>query len=70
MHRQDGNGKAVKQMVKAARRPDQNGVYSILNAPDDVHSRLRKMLAHAFSDRAVSFVSFLWDFHAFDLGIS
>lgn len=55
MHRQDANGKAVKQMAKAGRRPDQNGVFSILNAPDDVHSRQRKMLSHAFSDRAVSF---------------
>jgi hypothetical protein len=49
MYRQDANGKAVKQMHKATRRPDQNGVYSILNASDDVHARQRKMLSHAFS---------------------
>lgn len=57
MHRQDVNGKAVKQMAKAYTRTSQNGVYSILDAPDDVHSRQRKMLSHAFSDRAVSLKS-------------
>lgn len=53
MHRQDGNGKAMKQMQKGRSRRNQNGVYSIINAPDDVHARQRKMLSHAFSDRAV-----------------
>lgn len=28
--------------------------YSILNAPDDIHSRQRRALSHAFSERAVS----------------
>jgi hypothetical protein len=28
--------------------------YSIINAPDDIHSRQRKALSHAFSERAVS----------------
>jgi hypothetical protein len=27
--------------------------FHILNAPDDIHARQRKMIAHAFSDRAV-----------------
>lgn len=60
MHRQDGSGKAVKQLPKNNIRPNQNGVYSILDAPDDVHSRQRRMLSHAFSDRAVSLQSLFW----------
>jgi hypothetical protein len=54
MHRQNANGKAVKQMPKTGGRLPHNKVYSILSAPDDVHARQRKMLSHAFSDRAVS----------------
>ena len=30
-----------------------NGAYSIINAPDDIHARQRKMLSHAFSERAL-----------------
>jgi hypothetical protein len=28
--------------------------FHIQNAPDDIHARQRKILSHAFSDRAVS----------------
>ncbi|KAE9977278.1 hypothetical protein BLS_001534 [Venturia inaequalis] len=52
MHRQDANGKAVKQLAKHGSIVHGDGVYSILDAPDDVHARQRKMLSHAFSDRA------------------
>lgn len=40
-----------KQMAKAGRPT--GGVPSILNAGDDDHSRQRKLLSHAFSERAV-----------------
>ncbi|QDS75471.1 hypothetical protein FKW77_004385 [Venturia effusa] len=53
MHRQDANGKAMKQLAKNHKKRHENGVYSLLDAPDDVHSRQRKMLSHAFSDRAL-----------------
>ncbi|TLD37433.1 hypothetical protein E2P81_ATG04245 [Venturia nashicola] len=53
MHRQDTNGKGMKQLAKYPILEPANGVYSIMNAPDDAHSRLRKALSHAFSDRAL-----------------
>jgi cytochrome P450 len=40
-------------MQKIERPSNQMSSYSILHAPDDVHARQRKMLSHAFSDRAV-----------------
>lgn len=46
MHRQDH-----KQMAKAGRPT--GGVPSILNAGDADHARQRKLLSHAFSERAV-----------------
>lgn len=48
MHRQN-----QKQMQKALPRRQINGAYHIINAPDDVHARQRKMLSHAFSERAL-----------------
>jgi len=39
------------QKTLAARKI--NGAYSIINAPDDIHARQRKMLSHAFSERAL-----------------
>jgi len=47
MHRQ-----GQKQMAKAGR----SGGLSILNAPDDAHARQRRLLSHAFSERAVSMI--------------
>jgi cytochrome P450 len=41
-------------MQKFGRVPPGTKVYNILNAPDNIHARQRKMLSHAFSDRAVS----------------
>lgn len=42
------------QFSKSRREnPARSGVYHIINAPNEVHARQRKMLAHAFSDRAV-----------------
>jgi cytochrome P450 len=49
MHRQ-----GHKQMAKAGRATGPAGEVSILNAPDDAHARQRKLLSHAFSERAVS----------------
>jgi cytochrome P450 len=51
MHRQDGNGKAMKQLEKVTKRPEK--VPSIVSATDEVHARQRKMLSHAFSDKAL-----------------
>jgi cytochrome P450 len=48
MHRQ-GHG----QLQKSVPRLKINGAYHIINAPDDVHARQRKMLSHAFSERAL-----------------
>ena len=44
-------------MQKWGRVPPGRQAYNILNAPDDIHARQRKMLSHAFSDRAVSVLS-------------
>jgi cytochrome P450 len=41
-------------MKKWGRSPPGQKTYSIINAPDDIHARQRRMLSHAFSDRAVS----------------
>jgi cytochrome P450 len=41
------------QMQKWARVPLGTKAFSILNAPDDVHARQRKVFAHAFSAQAV-----------------
>lgn len=49
MHRQ-----GQKQMQKVGRVLNQNQEYSIIVCPDDVHARQRRLLAHAFSERAVS----------------
>lgn len=46
MHRQ-----GHKQMSKAGRPT--GGVPSILNAGDEAHARQRRLLSHAFSERAV-----------------
>jgi cytochrome P450 len=40
-------------MQKWARIPPGTKAYSILNAPDDNHARQRKILSHAFSEKAV-----------------
>jgi hypothetical protein len=49
MHRQ-----GQPQMAKWGRgSSNDKGVYSIINAPDDIHARQRKSLSHAFSERAV-----------------
>jgi len=42
-----------RQMQKAGRTVD-GKAYSIINAPDDVHARQRRLLSHAFSERAVN----------------
>lgn len=42
------------QMKKVFKSPTVNGAHDIFVAPDDVHSRQRKVLAHAFSEKAVS----------------
>lgn len=49
MHRQ-----GQKQMAKAGRGNGPAGGVSILNASDDAHARQRRLLSHAFSERAVS----------------
>ena len=49
MHRQ-----GHKQMQKAGIPVNQNKTHSIIIAPDDVHARQRRLLSHAFSERAVS----------------
>jgi cytochrome P450 len=49
-----GHKQGRPQLQKSRRRGPASGSYSILNAPDDAHARQRKMLSHAFSDRAVS----------------
>jgi cytochrome P450 len=48
MHRQ-----GRKQMIKADRIAGRG--LSIIVAPDDAHARQRRLLSHAFSDRAASF---------------
>jgi cytochrome P450 len=48
MHRQ-GHGQ-LGRMIPGRKV---NGAYSIINAPDDVHARQRKMFSHAFSERAL-----------------
>lgn len=52
-HRQDGDGNTNRQLVRDPNQIAENGVYHLASAPDDVHARQRKMLSHAFSDRAV-----------------
>jgi len=42
-----------QQMQKTLQARKINGAYSIINAPDDIHARQRKMLSHAFSERAL-----------------
>jgi hypothetical protein len=51
MHRQ-----GQPQMEKARRDHFSSDptLFNIVNAPDDVHSRQRRSVSHAFSDRAVS----------------
>jgi cytochrome P450 len=49
MHRQ-----GQKQMQKSERTSSPIGGYSIINCPDDVHTRQRRLLSHAFSERAAS----------------
>jgi hypothetical protein len=48
-----GHKQGRQQLPKADRGPLRRAVYSIINAPDDVHARQRKMISHAFSDRAL-----------------
>ena len=48
MHRQ-----GHKQMQKAGIPASQNKAHNIILAPDDVHARQRRILSHAFSERAV-----------------
>jgi cytochrome P450 len=48
-------GKDRSQMQKGdGRGPRGNPPYHILNAPDSVHARQRKIMSSSFSDRAVS----------------
>jgi cytochrome P450 len=42
------------QMQKWASFNPGQKAFHIQNAPDDIHARQRKILSHAFSDRAVS----------------
>jgi cytochrome P450 len=42
------------QMRKVMKSRTVNGAHSIISAPGDVHARQRKVLAHAFSEKAVS----------------
>ncbi|KAF1983382.1 isotrichodermin C-15 hydroxylase [Aulographum hederae CBS 113979] len=42
-----------KQMSKLQRGARKNQPFSILSAPDDVHARQRKLVSHAFSERAL-----------------
>lgn len=42
------------QMKKIMKSRTLNGAHSIIAAPEDVHARQRKVLAHAFSEKAVS----------------
>jgi cytochrome P450 len=42
-----------KQMQKAGIPASQNKAHSIIVASDDVHARQRRLLLHAFSERAV-----------------
>jgi cytochrome P450 len=53
MHRQ-----GQPQMRKVMRGRTINGAYSIINAPNDIHARQRKALAHAFSEKAVRSTSY------------
>ncbi|KIW08466.1 uncharacterized protein PV09_01369 [Verruconis gallopava] len=47
-------GKDRSQMQKGDKRgPGPKGPYHIINAPDDVHARQRKILSSSFSDRAL-----------------
>jgi cytochrome P450 len=48
MHRQ-----GHKQMQKAGIPARPTKAHSIIVAPDDVHARQRRLLSHAFSERAV-----------------
>ncbi|KIW25940.1 uncharacterized protein PV07_09074 [Cladophialophora immunda] len=48
MHRQ-----GHKQMQKAGIPARQNRAHAIIIAPDDVHARQRRLLSHAFSERAL-----------------
>ena len=48
MHRQ-----GYKQMQKAGIPVSQSKAHAITIAPDDVHARQRRLLSHAFSERAV-----------------
>ena len=48
-----GHKQGRPQMQKADRGRRRVQVYSIINAPDDIHARQRKMVSHAFSDRAL-----------------
>jgi cytochrome P450 len=41
-------------MPKGDGRTPQTPPYSIINSPDDVHARQRKILSNSFSERAVS----------------
>ena len=43
----------TQQLQKTLASRKINGAYSIVNAPDDIHARQRKMLSHAFSERAL-----------------
>ena len=43
----------TQQLQKTMSARKINGAYSIINAPDDIHARQRKMLSHAFSERAL-----------------
>jgi cytochrome P450 len=48
-----GHKQGRPQLQKAERAGLRRHVYSIINAPDDIHARQRKMVSHAFSDRAL-----------------
>ena len=50
-----------KQMQKAFNGLPVNGAFHIINAPDDVHSRQRRVLAQAFSEKAVCRLDLTWD---------
>jgi cytochrome P450 len=53
MHRQ-----GHPQMKKVMRARPVNGAYSIISAPNDIHARQRKVLAHAFSEKAVRGITY------------